>query len=79
MNELNTLYQMYMLLNQALYKFEDLHDENIFKQQYEAMFMQIEEMLNQLTDKLDVVESENYSYIQKKLSDTVSRIKLKVK
>ena len=79
MNELNTLYQMHMLLNQALYKFEDLSDENIFKQQYEAMFMQIEEMLNNLTDKLDVVESENYSYIQKKLSDTVTRIKLKVK
>jgi len=79
MKELNTLYQMHMLLNQALYKFEDLHDENIFKLRYEAMFMQIEEMLNKLTDKLDVVESENYSYIQKKLSDTVSRIKLKVK
>ena len=79
MDELNTLYQMYMLLNQALYKFEDLSDKNIFKQRYEAMFMQIEEMLNNLTENLDVVESENYSYIQKKLSDTVNRIKLKVK
>jgi hypothetical protein len=79
MNELNTLYQMHMLLNQALYKFEDLHDENIFKQRYEAMFMQIEEMLNNLTENLDVVESENYSYIQKKLQDTVNRIKLKVR
>jgi heme oxygenase len=68
-----------MLLNQALYKFEDLSDKNIFKQRYEAMFMQIEEMLNNLTENLDVVESENYSYIQKKLSDTVNRIKLKVK
>jgi arginyl-tRNA synthetase len=68
---------MHMLLNQALYKFEDLHDDNIFKQHYEAMFMQIEEMLNNLTENLDVVESENYSYIQKKLSNTVSRIKLK--
>jgi hypothetical protein len=79
MNELNTLYQMHMLLNQALYKFDDLSDNNLFKQRYEAMFMQIEEMLNNLTENLDVVESENYSYIQKKLSDTVNRIKLKVK
>jgi hypothetical protein len=79
MNELNTLYQMHMLLNQALYKFDDLSDNNIFKQRYEAMFMQIEEMLNNLTENLDVVESENYSYIQKKLSDTVNRIKLKVR
>lgn len=79
MNELNNLFQLHMLLNQALYKYEDLSDDNIFKQAYEPLFMQVEEMLNELTNKLDVIESTNYAYIQKKLSDTVSRIKLKVK
>lgn len=79
MNELNNLFQLHMLLNQALYKYEDLSDDNIFKQAYEPIFMQMEEMLNELTNKLDVIESTNYAYIQKKLSDTVSRIKLKVK
>lgn len=79
MNELNNLFQLHMLLNQALYKYEDLSDDNIFKQAYEPLFMQVEEMLNELTNNLDVIESTNYAYIQKKLSDTVSRIKLKVK
>lgn len=79
MNELNNLFQLHMLLNQALYKYENLNDDNIFKQAYEPLFMQVEEMLNELTNKLDVIESTNYAYIQKKLNDTVSRIKLKVK
>lgn len=79
MNELNNLFQLHMLLNQALYKYEDLNDDNIFKQAYEPFFMQMEEMLNELTNKLDVIESTNYSYIQKKLNDCVTRIKLKVK
>lgn len=75
-NELKKVYQIHLLLNQAMYLFEDLSDNNNFLVDNLSLYNKCRELSENLSKELETKQNNNYSYTLSKLKKVIENIRI---
>lgn len=74
--ELKKVYQIHLLLNQAMYLFEDLSDNNNFLVDNLSLYNKCRELSENLSKELGKSQNNNYSYTLNKLKKVIENIRI---
>jgi len=75
-NELQKVYQIHLLLNQAMFSFEELSIDNKFLLDNLELYTYIEKLCEDLTDQLNQKQDNNYAYTLGKLKKAIEKVKI---
>jgi len=70
------VYQIHLLLNQAMYLFEDLPKETPFLNDNEDLYKMIVKLCEDLTPLLRRSQNDNYTYTLGRLQKVIERVKI---
>jgi len=76
MNQLQTVYQIHLCLNQAMYLFEDLPAESKFLETEQPMYNRIVQLCENLSKELQEKQNDKYTYQLKKVGKVVRALKI---
>ena len=74
--ELKKVYQIHLLLNQAMFLFEDLSDNNNFLVDNLSLYNKCRELSENLSKELERSQNNNYSYTLNKLKKVIENIRI---
>lgn len=75
-DNLSKVFQIHLLLNQAMFIFEDLPANDKFFIENKEVYEHCVRLSEELTAKIDLTESNNYNYTLERLKKVVTRIRL---
>ncbi len=75
-NELQKVYQIHLCLNQAMFLFEELSEDNKFLIDNKSLYTYIEKLCEDLTDQLNQKQDNNYAYTLGKLKKAIEKVRI---
>jgi hypothetical protein len=75
-NELQKVYQIHLCLNQAMFLFEELSEDNQFLIDNKSLYTYIEKLCEDLTDQLNQKQDNNYAYTLSKLKKAIEKVRI---
>ena len=75
-NPLHKVYQIHLLLNQAMYLFEELPEDFKFVQDNQELYEQIVKLCEDFTPLLEGSQNNNYTYTLGKLKKAIENVKI---
>ena len=76
MKQLQTVYQIHLCLNQAMYLFEDLPEDDKFLITEKPMYERIVQLCENLSKELEEKQNDKYTYQLRKLEKVVKSLKI---
>lgn len=74
--DIDKVYQIHLLLNAAMYLFEDLDEDNFFIKDEEELYQHLVRVSENISSHLESHQINNYSYILDRISKLVIRLKV---
>jgi hypothetical protein len=75
-NELQKVYQIHLLLNQAMFLFEELSEDNKFLTDNNELYEKITLLCEDLTNELHEKQDNNYAYTLSKLKKAIEKVRI---
>jgi hypothetical protein len=75
-NELQKVYQIHLLLNQAMFLFEELSEDNKFLTDNNELYEKITLLCEDLTNELQKKQDNNYAYTLSKLKKAIEKVRI---
>jgi len=75
-NELQKVYQIHLCLNQAMFLFEELSEDNKFLTDNNELYEKIILLCEDLTKELHKNQDNNYAYTLSKLKKAIEKVKI---
>jgi hypothetical protein len=75
-NELQKVYQIHLCLNQAMFLFEELSEDNQFLIDNKSLYAYIEKLCEDLTGQLNQKQDNNYAYTLGKLKKAIEKVRI---
>ena len=74
--ELQKVYQIHLLLNQAMFLFEELSEDNKFLNDNNELYEKITLLCEDLTNELHKKQDNNYAYTLGKLKKAIEKVRI---
>ena len=74
--DIDKVYQIHLLLNAAMYLFEDLDEDNFFIKDEEEIYQHLVRVSENISSHLESHQTNNYSYILDRITKLVERLKV---
>lgn len=75
-NELQKVYQIHLLLNQSMFLFEELSEDNKFLTDNNELYEKITLLCEELTNELHKKQDNNYAYTLSKLKKAIEKVRI---